>query len=105
MPNIRSILGTLIPLFFGIVMILPLTIKDMAYLTSTSVIEDIPREVSETLWIFRSPEIYFHAFFLAASIIASLVALRKPPEYVQDEEKFKPIPKHVLKHLQEGGEI
>ncbi len=86
-------------------MIFPVVAKDMAYLKSTSVIEDIPAEVSETLWVFRSPEIYFHAFFLAASIIASLIALRKPPEYVREEEKFKPIPEHVLKHLQKGGEI
>ncbi len=105
MTTIRAILGTLIPLLFGIIMIFPLLIKDMAYLKNTSIIENIPAEVSETLWFFRSPEIYFHAFFLATSIIASLVALRKPPEYVQEEDKFKPIPEHVLKHLQKGGEI
>ena len=37
------------------------------------------QKVSQVLWFDRLPEIYLHVIFLGASIIASVLVLRKPP--------------------------
>ncbi len=85
MSKTKTILSTIIILFFFLVFALPIIVNGINVMQKVvPPSHDIVKLVSETLWIYRLPEIYFHAFFLAATIIASLVALRKPPKFIPE---------------------
>ncbi len=46
-------------------------------------------DIANILWLNRLSEVYLQVFYLGASIIASLLVIRKPPSYSEIEiERF-----------------
>ena len=85
MSNSKNIISLLVSLLLFAVFSIPLFNKGIKVLEKPVPANyDIVKLVSNTLWLYRIPEIYFHAFFLSATIIASLLALRKPPKFVPE---------------------
>ena len=102
MQFIKTSATLLSSLFFGAVMVIPLLGKNLLVKESSIQGTNIPYEISITLWQYRLPDIYLHALFLATTIIASLVALRKPPRFVRKDEQEVYIPPHA-RGYEEGG--
>lgn len=81
----RALAQIVIGLFFGIALI-PIIFGKLDVHTTEGVdLGSVHTNIGETIWISRLPEIYFHVIFLAATIIASVLVIRRPPELLPEE--------------------
>jgi len=75
--NFRQSLAQVLLGFFLFVMLYPMT--KSTFSLQKSAVRDY--DVAFTLWSERLPELYLQIVFLGASVIASLLVIRKPPSY------------------------
>ena len=92
-------------IFIG-VMLIPLFNTPMIVQSSTVQTNQLEnfKQVSKTIWTDRLSEIYLHAIFLATTIIASVLALRKPPKVAPEQLELLGIKEKIV-HIDEETQV